>query len=202
MNQFEANVFYNFHRGGWSMKTVWLMVLVGVLMMMPMAAQAQYWTGNVNLFLGAKAMDEDDWEPVDQHTEFGFLLDFGQTTWPVNIAIDVLGSVATETEYSADLEVTTTEIDLGIRKAWGQAFRPYLGGGVAFISVKSEISGFGYSYSDDDSGTGFWLNGGLMLTLGDAFNLGLDLRYSSADVFDNDVDGGGTHAGIVLGYHW
>lgn len=35
-----------------------------------------YWTGNVNVFIGVKALDEDDWEPVDMHDQIGVLADF------------------------------------------------------------------------------------------------------------------------------
>jgi hypothetical protein len=42
------------------------------------------------------------------------------------------------------------------------------------------------------------------LTLGQSFNLGFDLRYSSADITLGgfEVEAGGTYAGLLLGYHW
>ena len=59
-----------------------------------------------------------------------------------------------------------------------------------------------FPVSDDNNGIGIWLNGGVYWTLSQHFNLGLDLRYSQADVTLFDVDAGGTHAGVILGYHW
>ena len=48
------------------------------------------------------------------------------------------------------------------------------------------------------------VNGGIYWTLGQNFNLGLDLRYSQADVtfFGTDVEAGGAHVDVILGYHW
>jgi opacity protein-like surface antigen len=85
----------------------------------------------------------------------------------------------------------------------GSPIRPYIGGGLAFVNAEQKATTFSY-IPDDDNGTGFWLNGGVCWTLGQSFNLGLDLRYTQADVTLFNVDGkaGGTHAGVILGYHW
>ena len=168
-------------------------------------ANANEWTGNVNFFLGQKTLDEDDWTPLDKQAEFGVLVDFKQQSWPVSIAIDFLGSIDVETESGIDLEGSTTEFDVGVRKIWevaGSSLRPYIGGGLAFINAEFKATNF--PVSDSDSGTGIWLNGGVYWTLGQHFNLGLDLRYSQADVtlFGEEGEAGGTHAGIILGYHW
>ena len=166
---------------------------------------ANEWTGNVNFFLGQKTLEENDWAPVDKQAEFGVLVDFKQQNWPVSIALDFLGSTDEATESGVNIEGTTSEFDVGVRKIWavaGSSIRPYIGGGLAFINAEFKATNF--PVSDDDNGTGIWLNGGVYWTLGQHFNLGLDLRYSQADVtvFGVDVDAGGTHAGIILGYHW
>lgn len=187
-------------------RTLLLTALI-VCILCPLTASGQ-WTGDAKLFFGAKMLDKDDWEPVEEHAELGLMFDFGQEQWPFNIAIDVLGSVADDTEniygYYYDYEVETSELNLGIRKAWGDVLRPYLGGGIAFITAKYETSALGVKISEDDNGVGYWINGGLMLTLANTFDLGLDLRYSDADVtlLGYDVEAGGTHAGIFLGLHW
>jgi hypothetical protein len=64
----------------------------------------------------------------------------------------------------------------------------------------------------DDSGTGFgyWLNGGLLYQVAERFNLGLDVRYSNADVklspaadpVKAELEAGGTQYAVVLGFHW
>ena len=181
-------------------------ILATILMLFFINSPANAWTGNVNFFLGGKSLDENDWAPVDQHAEFGVLVDFRQQDWPVSIALDFLGSTEEATELGLNVEGTTTEFDVGVRKIWGaegSTIRPYIGGGLAFVNAEFKVTS-GFPVSDDDNGTGIWLNGGVYWTLGQHFNLGLDLRYSQADVtlFDVDVDAGGTHAGIILGYHW
>jgi len=58
--------------------------------------------------------------------------------------------------------------------------------------------------SEDDTGTGFAICGGVYWTIGQHFNLGLDVRYSSAEatLYETKAAIGGTHSGLILGYHW
>ena len=181
-------------------------ILAVTLMLFFISANANEWTGNVNFFLGQKTLDEDDWTPLDKQGEFGVLVDFKQQNWPVSIAIDFLVSADDGTESGVFVEGQTSEFDVGVRKIWevaNSSIRPYIGGGLAFINA--EIKGTtSFTVSEDDNGTGVWFGGGVYWTLGQHFNLGLDLRYSQADVTFFDVEGeaGGTHAGIILGYHW
>ena len=179
-------------------------ILSVILMLFVISTHAN--AGNVNFFLGQKALDENEWAPVDEQGEFGVLVDFKQANWPVSMAIDFLVSVDEKTDAGFNVEGITTEIDFGVRKIWeiaGNPTRPYIGGGLALISGEFTVTGFS-SVTDDDSGLGIWLNAGIYWTLGQSFNIGLDLRYSQADVtlFGLDVDAGGTHAGLILGYHW
>ena len=179
------------------------------------AAQQTDWTGNVNFFLGSKTLDEDDWEPLEDQAEFGIKVDFKQQSWPVSIAIDssyssddgdlliwdsFLGFV------DLDIEGNTSELSLGVRKIWDHfpIVRPFIGGGIAFISAEMEGSAFGISVSDDDTAMGIWIGGGVYWTISEHFNLGLDLRWSKAEVtlFDEDGEAGGTHFGLLIGYHW
>ncbi|MCK5394391.1 MAG: porin family protein [Gammaproteobacteria bacterium] len=180
-------------------------ILVVILMLFTINAQSNEWTGNTNFFLGKKSLDENDWAPVDEHAEFGVLVDFRQNHWPVSIAIDFLGSIDESSEFGFDIEGSTTELDIGVRKILEVAdspIRPYIGGGIALINAEFKATNF--FVADDDNGIGIWLNAGVYWTLNQHFNLGLDLRYSQADVtlFNVEGDAGGTHVGIMLGYHW
>jgi hypothetical protein len=172
------------------------------------------WTGNINGFLGMKYLDEDDWEPLEEQMEFGVKLDFKQQTWPVSIAIDFLAS-SDDTTMSfydpvygtiyAEVEGTTSEFCLGVRKIWdySPSIRPFIGSGLAMINAEIEAEAYGLGVSVDDA-MGFWLEGGIYWTLPEHFNIGFDLRWSKAQVIFYGVDGeaGGTHAGLFLGYHW
>jgi opacity protein-like surface antigen len=181
-------------------------VLICLILNAGSVSIAQDWTGNINLFLGAKALEKDDWKTfeVEEQTQFGILVDIGKTGWPVNVSMDLLASQTTESTPLADFEAGTTEFNLGIRRAFGDVVRPYVGGGVAAVSATLKGSSLGISYSDNDTAIGLWVNGGVYLTIGNTFNVGLDLRYSTAKatLFDSDFRIGGVHVGLALGYHW
>lgn len=188
-------------------------ILAALLMLFVFNAHAYGWTGNLNFFLGQKILNEDsdDLESLDEQPQFGLLLDFKKENWPVSLAIDYLSSKDDVTEFDPisalnwTFELSTTELDVGLRKIFdgpGSQIKPYVGGGAAYISAESEITNGFWTETWDDNGIGFWLNGGVYWTLGQGFNIGVDLRYSSADVGEEDADAGGTHVGLLLGFHW
>lgn len=157
---------------------------------------------NINFMFGQKNLDGSDWEPVENHTEFGMMFDFQIQNLPVSIAIDLLFSQDESTYLGYDVEGETREIGIGIRKYFSIApqFYPYLGGGLALI--EGEFSYLGYE--DDDNGLGIWFSGGAVFNLSGNFNVGLDLRYSMAEVnlFGVDGEAGGTHFLIFAGFHF
>lgn len=123
------------------------------------------WTGNVNVFLGAKALDEDEWEPTEEQSEFGLELDFKQQSWPVSVAIDVLRGSGDGTHLGIKFESETSEFNIGVRKIWDQypQVRPFIGGGISFI--RGEFSGWGFLmmivpwvFGLGEVYTGHWLN--------------------------------------------
>ena len=58
-------------------------------------------TGNVNFFLGAKILDDDEWAPLEDQGEIGVEVTFGGNDWPIHIAIDVFGSGTEETAWAS-----------------------------------------------------------------------------------------------------
>lgn len=190
-------------------------ILVPGLAMSQSKPNQKVWTGNVNGFLGAKILDEDDWAPVDEHIEAGVLIDFRQKSWPISIAIDLLSSYDEEDvsiavlnfgTFDANLEGNTTELNFGVRKIWDNfsIVRPFIGGGIAFINAEVKGTALGVSVSDDDTGVGVWFDGGVYFNLTEHFNLGWDVRWSKAEVtlFNIDGEAGGWHLGMLIGYHW
>ena len=177
-----------------------------MVLLFTISAEAQQWTGNAHLFLGAKALDKDDWEPVEGHAQVGILADFGQHDWPVHIAVGLLRSSADDTLMGVKFEAETTEINVGVRKIWDThpTMRPFVGGGLAHINASFDGSSGGVRVSDSDSAIGFWLNAGIYWTLAESFNIGFDARISSASVrlYDISTNAGGGHFGLTLGYHW
>jgi len=169
------------------------------------------WTGNLSVFLGNKNLNEDDWNPVDDQTEIGFLLDLRPKNWPVNIAIDYLDSGRYELQDTPSpitrIDGSTREINIGIRKIFeiSPTIHPYIGAGVVYIHGEFEINQFSVSTSeDDDTGTGIWIDGGVYWNFAKYWNIGVDLRYSKAEItlFGADVEAGGFHAGLLAGFHW
>lgn len=187
------------------MKKLIIFIVICFIISIPDWGVCQLWTNNINVKLGIKKL-EGDWDTVDSQIEYGILLDFGQKTWPVNMAVDILHSTD-EGIYDpiTTIEGKTLELDLGIRKIWApKIFRPFVGGGVAFITGKYDFySESGNTISDDDSALGIWINGGLYLTLR-RFNIGIDLRWSKANVrlYNERVDAGGLHYGLIAGIYW
>jgi len=214
--------------------------------------------GEANLFIGQKGLDfpvGGGLEDVEDQTEFGVALTFGDAEWPVLLALDLLASSESDSyvtgtssgasgdyEYegsdSLSLDIRTTEFNLGIR--W--FMRPekklvgYVGGGVAviflnataantFAGTTTQIStGMEFPFSiptylldSSDSAIGYWANAGLMWRLTEKLSVGFDARYSDAEVTLNltqdaadlfgqtgqvDLDSGGVHAGLTVGYRW
>lgn len=169
-------------------------------------------TGNVNLFLGGKALDEDDWEPVDSQGEIGIEVDFRPRSWPINLVVGLRGAADEADVFDpvfgfVTLESWTSELSFGVKKIWepqGVPIRPYIGGGLLYATAEITVKDSFGSASEDDSGVGFWLGGGVFFTLAEHFNIGLDLRVSRAEVeiAGFDVEAGGDHFGLILGYHW
>ena len=187
------------------MKKLIVLIIICFIVSIADWGVCQLWTNNINVELGIKEL-EGDWDPVDSQIEYGVLLDFRQKTWPVNIAVDILHSKDEKKYYpNTTIEGKTLELDLGMRKIWApKIFRPFVGGGIAFITGKYDFSsGSGNTISNDDGAPGIWINGGLYLTLR-RFNIGIDLRWSKANVrlYNERVDAGGLHYGLIAGIHW
>lgn len=171
---------------------------------------AEEWTGNVNVLLGQKSLEEDDWKPLEKQLEFAVEGDFKEKSWPVSITIGIVGTADKETitlySYDIEMEGTTSEINLGIKKIFDNSgiIRPFIGGGLSLISAEIKATAEGVSVSTDDTGTGFWLSGGVYWTFDNHFNLGAEVKYSRAEGTFGDVDAdmGGTHLGALIGYHW
>ena len=197
--------------------TVSIRKFIATLLVLTLFPFAQVFaSGNLNVLLGFKAMEKNDWDPVHVQGEGGFLLDFKGKGWPLSIALDFLGSYAEDAGtffvpgtglVTGDWESSTAEFNGGIRKYWGAdaVMRPYIGGGLAFISAQLEAKTGRFDYvRDSDYGVGLWLNGGIIWTLTEHFNIGFDVRVTGAEVtiFEATRKAGGFHSGLILGYHW
>jgi hypothetical protein len=179
------------------------------------AVSARY-EGNVNLFVGQKWMKEGEWAPVDQQTEIGVMFAFAPERSPIYFAIDATASrdsqtVSTPLYGPVDVAGKTEEYSIGIRKVWngnGRATRPFIAAGGCLAKASIDFDGNGLQEHAGDSAYGVWLEAGITWRIGGHFNLGFDLRYSTASAsLDElgapiDVEAGGFHAGALIGYGW
>jgi len=175
--------------------------VLSAMLVMPMV-EAGDWTGNANFLLGQKQLDENDWQPVDSQFELGVLVDFRKVDWPVSIAIDFLESGDVHESGANKEEGYTFEQHIGARKIWGDTgtvFRPYIGGGVARVPGKIKRKTATTTEEQDDTGTGYWLGADTYWMVGPQLNLGLDIRYSQAEVtlFNKEIEAGGLHTGYL-----
>jgi hypothetical protein len=168
---------------------------------------ADNWNVNANLVVGAKALDKDDWEPIESQVELGLNVDFAHKSWPFNFAVGILNSSGDKNNDSgAKVAGSISEFRIGIKKIWepGSKMRVYVGLGLAIINAELKISGHYDEAGDKDYGSGAYINGGIFWTLARRLNLGFELGNSgaTANVLNNDIKAGGGHALFLIGYHW
>jgi len=170
-------------------------------------SQTNGWTGNVSAYLGHKSVDNDDWPNLDSQASVGVISDFRKQSWPVSIAADLIFAGTVHESGVNEDTGGTVEIHLGARKIFtleNSSFRPYVGGGVALVNAILENENAGVTVDDDDRAVGAWFGAGTYYAVTPSFNIGLDVRYSKAEVtlFDKEREAGGLNAGITAGYHW
>jgi hypothetical protein len=172
--------------------------------------------GNLNFMIGQKWLKDSEWSPVSEQPELAVLFAFAPERSPIYFAIDVMYSRDTQTMNTAlygdvVVEGTTQEYSIGIRKVWnggGRSTQPFLGAGGCLVVSNLNLDSPVLAEHFGDQSYGVWVEGGITWRLGKHVNLGFELRYStSAASFENsgppiDVDAGGFHAGILIGYGW
>lgn len=191
------------------MKALAILGLAAVVSAVGSPALGDDWSGDIDLLLAGKHLSAQDWGPTDRQGELGLMSNWQDRAWPVALAFDLLAA-----RRDADFQeggfnwqhAQTTEMDVGARKIWrpGDIVRPYAGGGLTLASAELERTGPAGSASDSSGGVGLWLGGGVAWTLGQAFNIGVDAKFSRAevDLLGAQRNAGGFHLGLLLGYHW
>lgn len=176
----------------------------------PQTAAEEGWQGDAGLLFGGRRLNREDWEPTHRMGQLGLVTSFQPARWPIALAGDLLvagdDGDARAPGGMGEQRGRTTELDLGVRKHWrgGERWRPYLGGGLAFVTGRIELAGPAGTVSDEDDGVGPWLGGGVGYLLGKGFTLGLDTRVSRARtrLFGDNKNAGAFSLGLMLGYNW
>jgi opacity protein-like surface antigen len=104
----------------------------------------------------------------------------------------------TLTKEKIELSMIPVVIGVRIKPIEAKKLSPYVGAGVDFYSFK-EKARLG---NTSGSTTGFHIEGGSYIGLGQRFCLDLNLRYARAEAqpFDEKIGLGGWRAGLGLGY--
>ncbi|MGF1909938.1 porin family protein [Vibrio kasasachensis] len=159
---------------------------------------------SVSGFIGTKNVDDSAWKPFENQFEYGAVFDIKPVHWPVSIVAGVYGS--SDGHDDSDGKTThgfTSELLLGVRKTWsisGTDLHPYYGMGLAYIYGEMEDA----SDTHDDSAIGYWAGTGIYWTIDQHFDVGIEGRYSQAEIEldGSDIEAGGAHLGVTLGYRW
>lgn len=194
---------------------LWVFILLPNTLLCEEVPETSSWSGNANLFMGVKLLEEQDWEPVDRPAEGGILLDLKHRRIPFSFALDFLYSRDEERlgvsmldvgAFGATSRSRIYEVNIGIRKIWHvlDSVRPFVGGGLAVVNAEIKTHMLGVEFSDDDYSYGAWVDFGFYVTLKEHLNLGIDARWSKSrvDLLDINGDAGGWHFGGLVGCHW
>lgn len=170
---------------------------------------AEGWSGNIGGMIGQVQLEDNDWGNQDDQGAIGLIADFRPASAPFSLAVDLIGSGDEDDLSDRKNEIYSAAAHIGIRKVFDDsvsAFKPYVGAGIALINaeMRSKDKQTGLSRVEDDSATGYWVGIGSYMELSDHFQVGLDLRYSEADVtlFDSERQAGGLQTSVSVGYHW
>jgi len=190
-------------------RKVILATLMLVLMLSHGSALAEEIDGNVGGMIGQVQLEEKDWGDQDNHGAIGLISDFHIASAPFSLAVDLIGSGDEDDLADRKNEVYSAAAHIGVRQVFDDAvsvFKPYVGAGIALINVemRTKDKQTGLSRVEDDSGTGFWVGAGSYVEITDHFQVGLDLRYSDAEVrvFDSKRQAGGLQTSASAGYYW
>jgi hypothetical protein len=173
------------------------------------------WTGHINYIFGYKILS-NDWKPAEDQIEFGLVdLDLRRSNWQVSIVGQLLMTYSSDIpeRYGFEGDFSSTyEFNLGLRKVWenSSCFHPFLGGGPSIIGgsttrqIDRPFGGAIYVQDDNDTGYGYWVGGGFYWVLTERLHTGLNAQYTSGKIklFENDLNAGGIHLNVIIGYHW
>ena len=162
--------------------------------------------GNVNLSLGQRSLDENDYQPVDEQTYFGGTMDFN-VDWPVNLAGGLYFSRKSDSIGDTDVTASVAEVTFGVMKTWDVAsnMHPFVGGGLGVVRASAEIEDEFFSQKEDDMSPSFYTEGGVYWRLNNSFNLGLNARFTSAPGIEfagTEFDTSYFQIGLLAGWAW
>src|SRR5262245_27319290 len=140
-----------------------LTILASCSAVAPATQDTASWRDNrISLYLGQRNLDEDDWSPVDEQATIGIEYSRETAGSPIGFEVGFMASGDDDEEAGHDFEGATAELYGGVRKTFGQdVVRPYIGGGLSFITAAADIEGPIIDDDDDDSSIAAYVHGGI-----------------------------------------
>lgn len=171
-----------------------------------------YCSGDVLFVLGNREVDED-FEPVEEQESFGVGVILHNATWPVSLWIGVQASDEDAAVFdpflgSFTFEAEISELYFGVGKVWDThpKARPYISGGLTFLTVDAKLTDpFGLSVDADDSTIAPYVEGGIFWRIGKSFNIGIGARLvimAEVDFFGVESDADYTQFNGLIGWGW
>jgi hypothetical protein len=180
-------------------------------------------SGSINVILGYRSFDSEEWAPLDDQPVLGVNVELVNRGWPFEVLLGLSisyddATVMRNVVTIPEVEFTTVEFSFGVQKTWEDLFinaRPYVGGGLSIVGADVDVTLFGNNSRDDDVTLGLYLNGGYFWEFGENFRLGFEgkvLLGTDISLGENDktIVGSGFDAdnvdyaqlGLLAGWSW
>jgi len=143
-------------------------------------------SSKVDLYLGGRSFDHDDWHPVEDQGMLGIEFVHEGRDSPVGFEVAVFASEDDEHGFTipsgnpVEARGRTEEFSMGLRKTFSLEegpVHPFVGAGVSGIRAEQRLEIAGVTTSDEDGSPGLYLHGGIDFDMGPNFLLGFDLRF-------------------------
>jgi len=183
-----------------------VIMLLYPLLMLPLqapAADMQSYDWTVDVLVGMRAYDENEWAPVDEQLALGLLATWrlSDSNWRLEMGLSTSSDDATLTNGVdlLDLEANFFEATLGVRYVFEletAEMEPYISFGASWqdAEIKASLNG-GPDESEDDQSFGLLLGGGLAFPFAERWRAGFDLRA----VAGTDLEYGGVETNADYG---
>lgn len=162
------------------------------------SSPAEHHANRLAFYLGGRKLDEDLYAPVDEQGVFA--IEYARETpgSAVGFELGLQGGREQDEVLGTDVESTTSELYLGLRKSvpTGSLVRPVFGAGLALVATSIDVAGFG---DDEDASLAGYAHAGVLFDLTESFFLGLDLRgLFGSDIELAGLDGDADYAQLAL----
>lgn len=165
----------------------------------------------IDVLLGARSFDEDDWAPVEDQGVLGvaYAQQFEGMPLMWDAGLDVSyadDSAVIPGPLVVDVEATFVQAHAGLIAYWefGEAaIRPYAGAALALLSADAKVSSGGASASESDTTIAPLFRIGAQVRAGESLSLAVEWRSligAEFDIAGVDVDGDYGQLAVLLGF--